>query len=441
MPSIPNNPCEELDPKRPTPLGITQEESCVTWDVLVALRQLYNGLFWERLDLCGMAEGDKYGTPPFKEETELLPTMVGCFRADVHIEQVGDDEACQVVVDYVRFLLTGGTLLDLLEDTDYSYLANTLDGPFYAKLEDECYVCGKFRPISWADAAITIECPDGTPTTYHDGYKLLVFGSAPDACNIQTDFGNKIADFEEIVKSFPGCIVTDKTDDSQCVKTQIYCCANNAYAYYDAWEHPSDPTKMILKLKMVQLGDEQDYNGILTPFIKASRVENVKERFMGDMEAFFPAECQTCDGCGPAGGREEFCQNDQDNPDGLAFTCLSDTPFNWDDVVKAVAVQGTDKCEPCADGFGGTICTCPWEELAQAMIFVSANGCVKECEDCSCSCSSSSSSSDSSSDSGSDGSGSGSDGSGNPPSGDPPSGDPPSGGDPSDGSGGFSPPP
>lgn len=399
FPDIPGNPCQEVRPERPRPLGIAQEEDCVSWSKLVQLREYYNELFWDRLHECGLSEGPRYGTPPHREETAPLPTVEGCFRLDIKIEAIGTGaDPCiwgdNIFIDYCRFMITGGTWLDVFDDPEYTYLQNDKDGPFYLKLQDKCYVCGKMKPTTGFQARVELECPYATEFPFFDDYRLVLYTSAPEVCNIDTDFGDKVEDFELFARMFDPCKVAEKDDPLPgCIIDKIYCCDRPIYGYYEMWENPDDALSVIMKLQVVRLGDFDDYTGILTPFIRADKLQEIKDRVVAESPHFLPNKCQICDPCGPF--YREPCFDPEENDEALAFSCKGG-PFNFGEVAIAKAVQGGDICEPCEDGFAGTICTCPWEELAQVMLFVSGNGCLPECSSCPCSCSSSSSSSESS---------------------------------------------
>jgi hypothetical protein len=363
--------CPNMEAWKPTPLGIAQDSSCVSWSKLTALRTQYNTI-WEMLNVCSLAEGDKYGEVSLnnKQETDTLPTVIGFFRLTV-------------ATNLVEFILTGGDFYERVNDNSYTYLANNFD----MVLKDPCNNCSKLRPTSRAAATVEVNCPESGILTLHEGYYALDFDSSPDVCGIDIDWGASRVILEDHVEFFD--TVKPASDMAGCHEIIESCCG-----LYDVGHYEFSGGNYVLKyIDIFMEGDgvTPGMNGYLTSIIQASDLQDIVDRVSSDMSHFLLDEDHLCDQCGlpPTFNIYSDCDDASKN----AIDCVS--VFVWHSIIGVEAVAGygfsaltgASNCYTCSNltlgsgGFltDGTICTCDWEQLASVMDFLINHGCVKGC--------------------------------------------------------------
>lgn len=378
--------CEAVG-TRPNLLGIAQDASCVTWGQLTDLRISYNRM-WNALNICGVSSGDKYGRFPHFEEITPLPTIEGFFRLTI---SAGGDPisgySCNVSL--VEFILTGGTLLTLVDNPSYSYITGAKK-PFDAVMKDDCTSCSKFHFTSHTNAGETWECGGGTQNPY-SGYKKLTFiATDQESCGQIHDWGANKSILEDHMNSFVCWKKVEAPGDSDCNEVADSCCSSmsDIGRYEKVGE---DDGKDVLVLKYVDVfvngGGGSVMTGELRPLIWLDELEDIKSRVVNDIPLFRITEHRLCDRCGPdinLFNCEELLEGVPQNPDKKGFKCLASS-LDWTKVAKSYIASGTE-CAECDNPFEeGHICTCPWTEIANVMKFINIHCCVMACtETCIC---------------------------------------------------------
>ena len=378
--------CATITAQRPAPLGIAQDSECVTWGRLVELREMYNEI-WEMLNECGVAEGVPFGDSDssLKHEIDDLPTIGGFFRLEV--SSSGDESGGTATPVGVKFILSGGTLLSRVNDTNYDYFAE--DSPFSVVLKDPCNNCTKFYPGIREPAAKEVACPAGGSYEIHAGFYAFSFSGAPEACNIPFDWAGNLSVLHEHTEFFAAIRTTD--DLEGCNELLEVCCGLYDKAHYE------EISPGVLALKYIDIFVQSDgvaggMLGYLTTPVRAVDLEEIKDRFSSVLDEFAISSNYICDKCNGGYGI---------NPNPAACASLGqdnlacDAPLWWNLLIGTQAVAGYTPagggdpvgCNTCSDlgGFliqfteGQTICACDWEELASAMQFVLTNCCVLAC--------------------------------------------------------------
>ena len=370
---------------RPNPLEITQDSSCVTWDKLVALRTLYNTI-WDRLDACGLAEGNKYGdvSTNNKQEISPLPTAEGFIRLSVATSLSGDTYVS--TPESAVFILTDGTLSPLLNDNSYTYLGTT----FHMVLKDPCNNCSKFFPTSRTPASTSIVCPIGSTLTLYDGLYALDLSPSPEVCGINLDWSDADSIFEDHIELFDSVkVATDSFDD--CYEIKASCCSLFSTAHYEAIEVGGVRLFLLKYIDMFVEGDgiTAGMQGFLTTLITASDLQGIIDRVSSDLSHFALGENYICDKCGISP------YYIYPNPEDCTISNIACTaPLDWWTLLHTEAVSGygtapfgmPDGCYGCSEigsdgGFetDAVICTCDWEQLASVMSFIIDHCCVLGC--------------------------------------------------------------
>lgn len=366
-------------------LSITQDSDCVTWGKLVELRNKYNQI-WDWLSECGAESGDRYGTAPHKEEITELPTIEGFFRLSVN---TGGDYANGYTSSpgSVHFILTAGTLLDRISNPDYSYIYGPKK-PFNFILFDECKNCSNFRPRTVGNAIRSISC-NGVSRDLYFGFKEITIESGDTGCGNILNWGDNVAELNGHLENFEPYIEIPSPSGSNCDEFVASCCNLWDVGHYETIGYAPDGAEVrvlrYIDIFVTNLGAPA-ITGHLAPLIYADELEEIKSRVISDAPLFQISEQEFCDSCGPTFFTEKCASSN-----GKGFECGTHFTFNqlaYSDYVNGL---GPDGCARCTElGFSGTICTCPWEELAMVMDFILANGCPSPCVDM-CTCPSSSS--------------------------------------------------
>jgi len=392
---------------RDNPLAIVQGETCVSYfNHLVKLRKRFNEVIWFPMSECGVEEGREYGRTPWQEEIDDLPTVESFFHLNVTTAlEGGVPTATEGSVDWY---VSGGTLLDRVQDTGtWSYFNGPTD-LWYVHLKDVCHGCSKLMPSAGAgfsDAEVEIECPKDTNTNRYTGiWKTATWGSAPGVCSIKFDWGTEAAAvMRKAFLKVPAYIVCadDPESPEDCCYFEGHLCKGDCsvpfVAYYEYGRDVDGGQE--LWLKGIDVGTEYpSTTGVITgyaaPYITSAKLDDIKDRVEAQMDNWIYKHCRICDKCGPT--EDERCMDPVTNPNGYAFKCP--TPMSWEAVRTSFSITKSESCAPCGEGFSGTVCGCPWNELHSVMDRIASWGCLTICDDpCVCDCSSSSSSSSGSS--------------------------------------------
>lgn len=368
---------------RPTPLGITQDADCVTWGHLTALREKYN-LIWDKLTACALAEGDRYGDGSIgkKHETAALPTISGFFRLTINSTLVGADYVC--TPGDIHFILAGGTLLDRINDTEYSYFAD--GSPFSVVLKEACNNCSKFYPTSYGNAEKTISCPSGNSINLYTGFYQLGVGSAPAACAISRDWGDSPELLQDHIEMFETSMPASEGVCSLIIES---CCELYDVAHYE------DDGNGMLVLKYIDIFVDDAGNAAMTGYmttpIQASDLSEIKDRVTADMDHFMVSEDYVCDDCGGLYPALEENPDECTTAGKTHISCIA--ALSTSGLLNTAYVAGVSpvfpgSCLSCEQMAGAivesfvasrTICTCEWEQLAGVLQFLIDYGCVKEC--------------------------------------------------------------
>lgn len=371
---------------RNSSLGIAQDRECVTWEKLLQLREKYNSI-WFQLSECGAASGDAYGTAPHLEEINVLPTVEGFFRLSVNIS--GDYANGYVATPgVVHFILTGGTLLDRISNPNFNYLSGAKK-PFNFILYDECKNCSNFRPKTVSSAFRSISC-NGTPVDLYFGFKEFTIESGDTGCGNILNWGDNIAELNDHLDNFEPYIEVPAPSNSNCQEFVASCCSLWDVGHYETVGYAPDGADVrvlrYIDIFVTNLGAPA-ITGHLAPLIYADELEEIRTRISSDIASYQLTNEDFCDECGPSVGLTNCASTSN-----RGFACNLPLSFSGVSISNFVTGLAPD-CTRCSEsGFFGTICTCPWEELALVMDFILANGCPHVCVD-QCSCPSASSSS------------------------------------------------
>lgn len=368
-------------------LGITQDETCVTWSFLTSLREKYN-LVWDMLNACGKAEGEKYGATGKAQELANLPSIEGFFRVELNVVDTGGG-TYSVTPAEIKFICTGGEFYTRINDSNYTYFTSGV--PYSVILKDECNNCSVFGLQSYLPAMRELGCPVGGTFTLYDGWYELDIGAASSGCGGMLAWADNLDILSEMAELFD--IVKFGTSPPECHEIKECCCNLFATAHYESVEVG------LMAIRFLDIyvdGDGQPaIGGNISTLIRATDLQEIQDRVVSDIvDIKLNRREPLCDECGPdpdygSTGIGPGCYLVPSGNLGHAVRCSSD--WTWADisVIKFVTgVGGYDTETGCVDctevDFMGIICACTWERLAGVMDFIHLYGCVVGCAEPMC---------------------------------------------------------